>query len=601
MSRGRSFFDKIGWGKTKIRHQINTVYAITVLVPLTLVGIILIFSANRILNDHYIELLESDNRRVRSLLSEITTTAYNITQDICFDNSLRKILSNEYSSSSDFVASVNSYTELDDLMYNSQEVERIDIYTDNPTMKNYKTFHYVTSEVYGTDWFQKATNQPHAFWASIPNAEAYTNKNSNLCIVRRITLPDSSYRAVAVILISDAYIRSRIDTSRIIDIISLDDLGVVYSTKVGLYGQQQLVDIDYTDPYYRYSGTVETDGGKFFSTISTTHLYMTNSTLYVCTMDNTGFTHIERIMNTWLFILLFAVIVPGFILMLFSKSFADRVNLLRKEMRKARLQDYNIISDFSGNDELSEVFDDLKFMVQDIKAKDAKMYEAELQKKELENRQQLMEYKMLASQINPHYLYNTLETIRMKALTSGNRDVADAIKILGKTLHYVMENTGTTYTTLGKELEHVENYLRIQKLRFGERINYVIHVQSGLNTEEYKMLPLLIQPLVENAVVHGLEEISGPGMIRIAITLSDDYLRITVEDSGAGIDEHQLESLCAALADSEANPQSGIALYNIHKRVRLSCGADYGLTMESKQGTGTRATLLLPARSTISV
>ena len=85
--------------------------------------------------------------------------------------------------------------------------------------------------------------------------------------------------------------------------------------------------------------------------------------------------------------------------------------------------------------------------------------------------QQAMEFKMLASQINPHFLYNALESIRMKAFTVGDREVATAIKLLGKSMRYVLENIGTSFTTLGKELEHVETYLAIQKLRFGEKFN----------------------------------------------------------------------------------------------------------------------------------
>lgn len=236
-------------------------------------------------------------------------------------------------------------------------------------------------------------------------------------------------------------------------------------------------------------------------------------------------------------------------------------------------------------------------MVQDIKQKDAKMYEAELNEKELRNNQQLMEYKMLASQINPHYLYNTLETIRMKALTTGNRELADAVKILGKTLHYVQENTGTAFTTLKKELDHVENYLAIQKLRFGDRINHVVRVEPELNPGSYAILPLLLQPVVENAVVHGLEEIDGTGMITIDVGRVENILRIRVRDSGKGMSLSELESLRANMERRDADPHAGIALYNIHRRIRLCYGEKYGVTVESERGCGTCVILTLPAES----
>lgn len=407
----------------------------------------------------------------------------------------------------------------------------------------------------------------------------------------------SKYHAVVLVKVSDTYLRSRLDTSSIIDAVSVGDQGIVYSSKKTWYGNEQPVDIDFDETYFRFSGKVKADDVDYFATVSTIHLYNTSTKMYICTLDSSGIQAISQIMNTWILLLLFAILVPGIILFVFASHFANRVNLLREEMHKARLQDYNIISEFSGNDELKEAFEDLKFMVQDIKAKDAKMYEAELNEKELRNKQQLMEYKMLAHQINPHYLYNTLETIRMKALTSGNKEVANSIKILGKTLHYVLENTGTTFTTLEKELDHVKNYLSIQKMRFGERINYVIEIEPGLEPREYRILPLLLQPVVENAVVHGLEEINGTGLVRIDIVRVKRQLHIIITDNGKGMSEEETEQLRTMLNTPNQQPQSGIALYNISQRMRLRYGEGYGVQLDSALGIGTQVVLVLPADS----
>lgn len=272
--------------------------------------------------------------------------------------------------------------------------------------------------------------------------------------------------------------------------------------------------------------------------------------------------------------------------------------MLRSAMRKAKSQDHNMAPTFRGNDEITETYEDLVALVQDIKEKDAKMLQFELREAELRSRQEIMDYKVLASQINPHYLYNALETIRMKALTGGDREVADAIKILGRTLHYVMENTGTAYTTLDKELQHVSNYLAIQKLRFGDRINYALELSPELEPREYAMLPLLLQPVVENAVIHGLESLEGRGDIRVVVQHQNGKLCIRVCDSGKGISAQELAQLRLALDGPDNKAGSGIALRNIHRRIRLSCGEDYGLRLESELDVGTRVTLELPADHT---
>lgn len=590
------FFSRPRLGRTKIRSQMHGIYAVALLIPLSIMGVFLLHSANDMLNDHCIELLEADNRRVKTLFSEVTTQAYTVSDDIFYDTELKGLLRENYSGNTSFIAAVNRYGKLDDLTYNAPEIEGVYIYTDNPTIYNYKQFRKVTDQIREAEWYTRALENANPFWVSI-NEESYSNESSNLCLVRRLALTGSEYDAVAVTKISDSYIRSRVDSSSVVDAVSVDDQTIVYSSRRGWYGQPQVVQIDYQQEYYRFSGQVEVENERYFAAVTTIYLYRTNSRLYVCTMDGSGFAAIENIMDSWRLLLLVAILVPGVILALFADYFARRVNLLREEMHKARYQDYNMISDFKGNDELAEAFADLKVMVQDIKQKDAKMYEAELNEKELRNNQQLMEYKMLASQINPHYLYNTLETIRMKALTTGNRELADAVKILGKTLHYVQENTGTSFTTLKKELDHVENYLAIQKLRFGDRINHVVRVEPEMDPGNYAILPLLLQPVVENAVVHGLEEIDGTGMITIDVGRVGGTLRICVRDSGKGMTQSELETLRSTMERKDADPIAGIALYNIHRRIRLCYGEAYGVTLESQRGNGTCVILTLPAES----
>ena len=592
----KAFLKKFRLGGTKIRRQMYAIYAAALLVPLTVMGIFLLVSGNRMLNEHSVELLEADNRRVKTLFSEVTTQAYTVSDDIFYDMTLKHLLTQDYDSYTSFIAVVNQYGKLDTLTYNAPELEGVYIYTDNPSIFNYKQFRAVTEDIAASDWYTRALENANPFWVSIPE-NTYGDEKSNLCLIRPLALTGSAYNAVMVTKVSDSYIRARIDSSSIVDAVSLEDQGIVYSSKRGWYGAAQVVEVDYEQDTFRFSGQVEVEDTPYFASVSTLHLYKTNSRLYICTMDGSGFASIGQIMNNWVVLLLLAVLIPGIILGVFANYFARRVNLLREEMHKARYQDYNMISDFSGSDELAEAFEDLKVMVQDIKAKDAQMYESELKAQELRNNQQIMEYKMLASQINPHYLYNTLETIRMKALTSGDRAVADAVKILGKTLHYVQENTGTAFTTLKKELEHVENYLAIQKLRFGDRINHELRIHPEVDTERYRMLPLLLQPVVENAVVHGLESIDGVGRVVIEVSREgEERLRISVADSGKGMSQAELATLRAML-DEDTAPHSGIALYNIHRRIRLCCGPGYGLTLESTQGQGTRVTLVLPAAS----
>lgn len=201
---------------------------------------------------------------------------------------------------------------------------------------------------------------------------------------------------------------------------------------------------------------------------------------------------------------------------------------------------------------------------------------------------------MLASQINPHFLYNTLETIRMKAITAGNRDVANAILLLGKSMHYVLENTGTASTSLKKELDYISTYLAIQKLRFNDRVNYTLTVPEDMDPGEYQILPLLLQPLVENAILHGLADTETDGRIVVAVSKKDDdLLLIDISDNGRGMDEAELDALEKGLQVQKTS-SANIGIYNINRRIKLFYGSAYGMEIKSQPDKGTHITLTLP-------
>lgn len=266
-------------------------------------------------------------------------------------------------------------------------------------------------------------------------------------------------------------------------------------------------------------------------------------------------------------------------------------------MHQASVGDYNIIDEFRGVDELAETFSDLKTMVKMIHDKEAEFFESRIKEQKLVNMQQKMEFKMLSGQINPHFLYNTLETIRMQAISSQNKEVATSIMLLARSMHYVLENTGTAWTVLSKELEHVKTYLQIQKLRFRDRVSWDFYLDERIDMDQYVILPLLLQPIVENAIVHGLEGKEGKGHVSIIIEQEkEDKLIVTVKDNGGGINEEKLEQMNRSLNEKRADDGSRIGLYNINQRVKLFYGEAYGVSIKSELLKGTSVSVVLPLK-----
>jgi two-component system sensor histidine kinase YesM len=232
--------------------------------------------------------------------------------------------------------------------------------------------------------------------------------------------------------------------------------------------------------------------------------------------------------------------------------------------------------------------------VKNIKEKDAQVYASKLRDEQLQNEQQRMEMKMLASQINPHFLYNTLESIRMQALTAGNRDVANSIKLLGKSMRYVLENTGTKFITLQKEFDYIETYIAIQKMRFGSRVNFEMQLEVDIPLEEYQILPFLMQPVIENGIIHGLEGITENCLIRMNFSVVRGYLQVSVTDNGVGMNEEELTRLRENINKNTLNASTSIGLGNIDRRIKLCYGEQYGLSVRSVKGKGTTVVLRLP-------
>ncbi|MBQ2528947.1 MAG: histidine kinase, partial [Treponema sp.] len=190
-------------------------------------------------------------------------------------------------------------------------------------------------------------------------------------------------------------------------------------------------------------------------------------------------------------------------------------------------------------------------------------------------------------------LFNTLEAIRMQSLADGNRDVARTIKLLAKILRHNLDATDRP-VPLVDEVEAVSNYLDIQHLRFADRVSYDIMFMCDV--EGLVILPLLIQPLVENSFSHGLEDRQLGGFI--SITIDNDVngdLEIKIRDNGSGISEQKLEQLRERLATGTVeNFTTSIGMANVNQRIKLFYGEKYGIEIESQLGAGTEVIMRIP-------
>ena len=208
------------------------------------------------------------------------------------------------------------------------------------------------------------------------------------------------------------------------------------------------------------------------------------------------------------------------------------------------------------------------------------------------------EIDVLQSQINPHFMYNTLETFRMMAVKKDEYELAELIAMFGKMLRYNITTINET-TTIRREIEYLQHYITIQNMRCKFKIELDCKVEKPLM--DHPIIKLLIQPIVENAVFHGLEMTRGrQGKILLSVRRMHNCITIDVSDNGLGMTGERLEKLrrILSLSYADAKQTSQIGLRNVSERMRLFYGESYGLTIESTENKGTLVRITLPYQET---
>ncbi|MCM1121625.1 MAG: sensor histidine kinase [Eubacterium sp.] len=231
---------------------------------------------------------------------------------------------------------------------------------------------------------------------------------------------------------------------------------------------------------------------------------------------------------------------------------------------------------------LNRMLDDKERMNWEIQESQRKMYESKIAEKQM----QIIAYR---NQVNPHFLYNTFECIRGMALYYGTDEIAEITMALSKVFRFAVK--GNNIVTLGEEIEYIREYATIIEYRFMGKIEVEIEVDEGLYSK--KVIKLILQPLVENAVVHGLEQKIEDGEVRVRVQKKwDNFIAFFVEDNGCGMEEEKVQQLHDSL--QAGKELTGVGLANIYQRLKLFYGEEVVFEIKSRLGEGTRFMIVVP-------
>lgn len=588
------------FSKQKVGRQLTTLFCFIILLPVLVLSSVIYFFLSTQITNNYASLTEAKSSQIRSVLMATTLALNETYETVMRDETLQTLLMKSYTDENAAIDALSGYDTLDNLLKNQAALADIRLYIrqDNiPLSHNYAQFYPITEEIQAEEWYKQATSQRSNFWRSA----LYTSQNNAapkswaLNYYCRIPLPRINSDAFLVMTVSNNHLKNMFRMGDYEVYLSVNEDPVFFSSLREASGNGFPMDISFSSAFHSESGKMKIEGTTTMAAVQTFRSNSTEDQFKILVTNPNAVPRLHRIELTVFLIGLSVLTVSAMLIYLYTIYFSARIQTLRLAMYKVSHNDYEIVNSIQGDDELSATFQDLKVMIEKLKETEAKIYKSQIKEQELSNQQQQMELKLLANQINPHFLYNTLEMIRMKAFSNGDRDVAKAIKLLGKSMRYVLNNTKSTATTLDKEIDYISSYLQIQKLRFEEQMDYAIEIDDNLDLKSYQILPLLIQPLVENAISHGLADTEKNGRIIFKLyRTSNDLLVAEVFDNGCGMTQEKLADVIAHLDVPQNELEHGVGLYNINNRVHLFYGNEYGLHIKSRPGEGTQVTLTVP-------
>ncbi|MGN7312842.1 cache domain-containing sensor histidine kinase [Alkalicoccobacillus gibsonii] len=576
----------------KLREKLMLTFIVVVLIPITLVGLLLTQELRSIALDDMMKQSKSNSERVKERTYELLKIPTFISNSLELDRELEELVTTRYTSTFDVFTRYYQYQNFQSYLYTQREINAVRFYYDNSTLINNWEFIPVDHKIRNESWYQQAeADVGYNRWRLLPDET--NNEQPFLSLVKRINFIDTQTFGVVVITIEPSQLDAILKQESLLTFIT-DEEGQVISSNQPEYKGVSITDqVDRNLLWSPGNYELSFNGEPAQVTVDLLNPMMSQSDLSIITvtLNNQVIERANRLGLTGIFITFIGVTLAVILITIFSKMLSNRLSNLSGKIERVAAGDLTTKIDIDGTDEIGQLSNQFNEMVDNLRGMIDQVIETNRQKNQIEVNQNEMKFKMLASQINPHFLFNTLESIRMKAHIEGEKEIANVVKQLGQIIRKSLDTEGKPLP-LKDEMELVRTYLDIQTFRYGDRLKYELNIAT--ETSHLLIQPLTIQPIVENAVYHGLEAKESGGKVVISSYLANHRVIISVQDNGVGMTEERLEQIDAMLEEKETSGQNRIGLRNVHQRLKLMYGADAGLNIMSEQGKGTYIQFSIP-------
>lgn len=439
-----------------------------------------------------------------------------------------------------------------------------------------------------SDWYEKMISTPYQIrWMFNNQQFLYTDREPILSLAKSITeLQSNQNIGMIVFSVTEKDIRKYL-TGLEGDVYLVDKQGnIVSSPKSDMIGQS-VAEESYMPGLWtqrRGQAMVEKEDRKFIVNFDTVDL---NGWKIVQLVPyDAVFKEIYDLRKTQALIVLLIFVIFTIITLSISYGMSRPLKLLKKRMQLLEEKDFHSVLSVAGPKEISSLIETYNKMVTEIRQLLNRVKDEYQQKED-------MRFRALQAQINPHFVLNTLNNIKWMAYIRNDKEVGDMLSSLGGVLEQSI-GRGGTLIPLRQEIQYIENYIELMKMKFNDKLSVDYDISEELMDQE--VIKIMLQPVIENSLMHGIEPMSGAGRILVRAKRQEDRFLLTVEDNGVGMSPEKLQDLRARLAAGSEELPERIGIKNVHDRIRLQYGDPYGIQVHSRFHEGTAVAFLLPAK-----
>lgn len=570
----------------RLRDKMLILYFTSVFIPIVLTNVIFYQVTTHNVKEQRMQDLSRAIEQVKSEFTNEVENAVSVSTVFYTDLILNDILEAEYEDASDYVLAYDSYLRR---ILNSYgpvyySLQGITVYVDNPTMLYSGGIDIISDEVKQTPWYQLLQQE---------------GRNAQPIFIQTVQ-PDQSVTFSIVRVLNYYYPQNEREKILKIDL-KTSEIEQIFSN-LNVQGDMYLLNaedevmwttneqLEWVAERMNYSALPKSSHTIQFESSPIVPNYLDSWRVIGTVSDAEVFEQVQKSRSFILYLAAINVVVPTLIILWITQNLNVRLVRILKHMKKVKNQMFDTIQGAETRDEIGQLSGEFNRMTLQIKSLIDDVYVADIQRKDLEIQRRDSQLHALQSQINPHFLFNALETIRMRSLMKHEAETAKIIHNMAKLFRSSL-TWGKDKIRIMEELEFIRCFLEIQQYRFGDRLEYEIHVDQA--AKECVIPKMLFLPFVENASIHGIEKTEWGGRIDISITCDEAGLHFSIRDNGVGMRPEQVARIYSYL-ELEEELGDHIGVQNVIYRLKMIYGERFRFCLDSKPGQGTNIGITIP-------